>query len=306
MKLCFAVLLAALLNPPLPAYAGCGCDKPPPAPAVIVPHAAFPGMPVTLFDKRFRADQTWNVTFRNGATTVTIPRRIVLKRTLTDATGKTSAPQLIVAVPRLNMGPTGITVAREKTSFTVPPSEFTVIGMPVAVGEQTGTFLVKRYTTGIGADGTVYVSVGGLNNVCQAMDFRASLDNYPLRFGAGDIAISNYQGFAIESLDAKSTDHSHFHSGLSGGSDELNYFRHSFLPHCEQHWPGGKKEVEAADANWHRDGTPHTDYSTLIFAIAGHFKDGRKPQPGSTTFDLQVQAEVSVSPSVMGAAGASD
>lgn len=37
-----------LLGGPATTQAGCGCDKPPPAPAAVIPHVAFPGMPVTL------------------------------------------------------------------------------------------------------------------------------------------------------------------------------------------------------------------------------------------------------------------
>lgn len=39
-------------------WAGCGCDKPPPQPAAVIPHVAFPGMSVTLSDKSFIAGQT--------------------------------------------------------------------------------------------------------------------------------------------------------------------------------------------------------------------------------------------------------
>ena len=35
---------------PPPVEAGCGCDKPPPEPAVVIPNVAFPGMTVQLFD----------------------------------------------------------------------------------------------------------------------------------------------------------------------------------------------------------------------------------------------------------------
>ena len=116
LQLFVAVLL---IGPPITAHAGCGCDKPAPAPAMVIPQAAFPGMPVTLFHESFQAGQTWKVTFQNNATLVTVPATVVSKRTLTDPTGATYVPQLVVAVPKIDMGPTRITVVREGVSFTV-------------------------------------------------------------------------------------------------------------------------------------------------------------------------------------------
>ena len=292
--LVFTMLFVAvlLIGPPITAYAGCGCDKPAPAPAMVIPQAAFPGMSVTLVHESFQAGQTWKVMFQNNTNLVTILATVVLKRTLIDPTGATYVPQLVVAVPKIDMGPTRITVFRKHVSFTVGETSFTVIGKPVAVAEQSGSSLVKRYTTGVGADGTVYVSVAGLNNVCQAMEFRAMLKNYPLRFGVGDVAITNHQGFFIDTLDTYSTDHFSILPSAGPTSNVLDYFRHSFALYCAEHQPGGIKEVDSRDQNWHRDGTAHTDYSILIFAIAGHFDNGSVPSPGSASFDLQLQANI--------------
>ncbi len=49
------------------------------------------------------------------------------------------------------------------------------------------------------------------------------------------------------------------------------------------------KEVDPLDTNWHRDGTPHVDYSTLIFAIAGHLDNGATPAPGPTSFAVNME-----------------
>lgn len=290
----FVTLLVSLLliDQPIAVYAGCGCDKPAPAPATIIPNVAFPGMLVTLFHDSFQEGQTWEITFQNDATLVTVPAIVVSKRMLTDPTGTTYTPQLVVAVPNIAVGPTRVTAFREGASFTVLEPSFTVIGKPVAVAEQAGAFLVKKYTTGVGMDGTLYLSVAGLNNVCQAMEFRTMLKNYPLRFGMGDVAITNHQGFFIDALDTYSADH--FNIQPSGGpnSNRLDYFRHSFTQYCAAHQPGGVKEVDPQEMNWHRDGTAHTDYSILIFAIAGHFDNGSEPSPGSASFDLHLQTTI--------------
>jgi hypothetical protein len=247
---------------------------------------------VTLFHESFQAGQTWKVTFQSNTTLVTVPATVVSKRTLTDPTGTTSVPQLVVVVPKIDMGPTRIIAVHKRVSFTVAETSFTVIGKPVAVGEQSGSSVVKRYTTGVGADGTVYISMAGFNTVCQAMDFRAILNNYPLRFGMGDIAITNHQGFFIDALDTYSADHFSILSSVGPTSNVLNYFRHSFTQYCAEHQPGGIKEVDSQDQNWHQDGTAHTDYSILIFAIAGHFDNGSVPNPGHVSFDLQLQANI--------------
>lgn len=295
--LVFTMLFVAvfLIGLPITAYAGCGCDKPAPAPAMVIPQAAFPGMPVTLFHESFQAGQTWKVTFQSNTTLVTVPATVVSKRTLTDLTGATYVPQLVVAVPKIDMGPTRIIAVHKRVSFTVGETSFTVIGKPVAVAEQSGSSLVQRYTTGVGADGTVYISVAGLNNVCQAMEFRARLNTYPLRFGMGDVAITNHQGFFIEALDTYSADHFSILPSVGPTSNVLDYFRHSFTRYCAEHQPGGIKEVDSRDQNWHRDGTAHTDYSTLIFAIAGHFDNGSAPSPGRVSFNLQLQTNIGAS-----------
>jgi hypothetical protein len=259
---------------------------------MVIPQAAFPGMPVTLFHKSFQAGQSWQVTFQSPTTLVTVPATVVSKRTLTDPTGASYVPQLVVAVPKIDMGPTRIIAVRKDVSFTVRETSFTVIGKPVAVAEQSGASLVKKYTTGVGADGTLYISLAGLNNVCQAMEFRTLLNTYPLRFGMGDVVVLNYQGFFIDALDTYSADHFSILPSVGPTSNVLNYFRHSFTRYCTEHQPGGLKEVDSQDPNWHRDGTAHTDYATLIFAIAGHFENGSTPSPGRVSFDLQLQANI--------------
>jgi hypothetical protein len=292
--LLFTLVLVAvlLIGLPISAHAGCGCDKPAPAPATVVPQAAFPGMPVTLFHESFQMGQDWTVTFQNNTALVTVPATVVLKRTLTDPIGARRVPQLVVAVPNIAVGPTRITAVREGFSFTVLETSFTVIGKPVAIAEQSGSFSVKKYTTGVGADGTVYVSVAGLQGVCQPMEFQIMLKGYPLRFGMGDIAITNHQGFFIDALDTESADHFAIYPSAGPMSNTLDYFRHSFALYCAAHQVGGAKEVDSQDQNWHRDGTAHTEYSTLIFAIAGHFANGSLPSPGRASFDLQLAAHI--------------
>lgn len=290
--LAFASLLFCLvLLGQLPrSQAGCGCDKPPPAPAAVIPNVAFPGMPVTFFYNKFEVGQTWTVVFHGASSTVSAKGSVVSKRTLTDGTYQ---PQLVIVVPDLPMGPTSLEASMSKASFVVPKEFFTVIGKPVMIAEQAGNYAVKNYTTGVGADGTLYISLGGLNQVCKPMEFRARMNDYPLRFANwGDVVILNHQGFFIDSFDEQSADH--FSIQPLGGrtSDRVDYFRHSFAQYCADHLPGGPKEVDPQDHNWHLDGTAHTDYSVLIFAINGHLSDGSTPKAGDASFALTLQASI--------------
>jgi hypothetical protein len=282
----------SVVSQPTITHAGCGCDKPPPAPAAVVPNAAFSGMPVTLFHPTFQVGQTWQVTFQNNTTTVTVEAPVVWKRDLTAPMEEKYTSQLVVSVPNMPVGPTRIVASTTNDSLVVLEESFTVIAKPVVVAEQSSSYQVKQYTTGVGADGVLYISVGGLSQVCSAMDFGGFMKGYPLRFEDGDVAISNTQGFLVEALDEENIDHFFITPKKNNYSNHLNYFRHSFEKYCADHQPGGAKEVDSQDPNWHLDGTPHVDYSTLIFAIAGSFEDGSWPQPGSASFDLIVESEV--------------
>ena len=277
-------------TPTPPAQAGCGCDKPAPAQAAVIPHAAYPGMQVTLFDSTLQNGQTWTVTFQSGGKTASTTTTVVTKRALFDPSGKTSPPQLVVTVPKgLPMGPTQVTASKKGAAFVVPDSSFTLIGAPIMLTEGGLDFTVSQYTTGVGADGTVYMAIGGLDHVCKPSAFSTTVNkNYPLRFGVGDVTILNYQGFLIDVLDANSTNHMAITSPFLSPQSQSNtlwYYRHSFEAYCANHLPGGPKEIDPQDPNWHLDGTAHTNYSALIFAINGHFDDGTRPKPGSVTFD---------------------
>jgi hypothetical protein len=292
-SIALAFLLGGFLvfGQPIPSHAGCGCDKPPPVPAAIIPNVAFPGMPVTLFHDNLQVGQTWTVVFHSGSDSASVRTAVVLKRALTDPSGSTVQPQLVVTIPVLPFGPTRIEAFSENASFIVPEESFTMIGKPVMAAEQTGQYLVKNYTTGIGRDGTLYVSLGGLRDVCQPMEFQAFAKNYPLRFTHGTIAILNWQGFFIDAFHEGSADYFSVRPQKGGPlSDRLLYSRHSFERYCAAHQPGRTKEVDPQDPNWHLDGTPHTDYSTLILAISGRLDDGTLPQAGQVSFDLMLHA----------------
>jgi hypothetical protein len=121
------------------------------------------------------------------------------------------------------------------------------------------------------------------------MSFQAELDGYPLRFSDGDVLIFNSQGYFIDSLTPLSHNHFSISPGDASTSNELSYYRHSFAKYCADHQSGGPKQIDPKDPNWHLDGTPHVDYSIVIFAINGHFDNGSVQQPGVVSAKMNVK-----------------
>jgi hypothetical protein len=144
---------------------------------------------------------------------------------------------------------------------------------------------VNDYRTAVGSDGTLYIGVGGLADVCKAMAFSATIMNMTPRgtLQADNIVIFNSQGYLLDDS-INRADHFSFES------NKLAYWRHSFDTYCTTHQFGGSQEVDPNDPNWHLNGTPHVDYSTLIFAIAGHSTNGAALPPGQVIFDIHLQS----------------
>ncbi len=95
------------------------------------------------------------------------------------------------------------------------------------------------------------------------------------------MTIANWQGYVIDTLDSTASGHVSFTPGEDSQSTEISYFRHSFKQYCQDHLPGGPKQVDPNDPNWHLDGTPHVDYGALFFEIAGTVEDGTAPAAGT-------------------------
>ncbi|PON16444.1 hypothetical protein C2W62_18440 [Candidatus Entotheonella serta] len=292
-QITFTLVTMALLSiaQPTLSVAGCGCIKPPPLPAMAIPNAAFKGLSVTFFHSSFQVGQTWTLDFHSGSQTRTVTASVVEKRDITDPSGNTTTPQLVVSLPNVPVGPTRIEGFSGTNAFTVPSGSFTVIARPVQISEQSAEYDIENYTTGVGADGTLYVSVGGLDDVCRAMAFEVSIEDYPLRIN--HIAIINAQGFFIDALGLPSADIFFLEPGDEDDSDTVHYLRHAFEQYCAAHQPGQAREVDPGDPSWHlHDGSPHVDYGTLIFAITGQLQGGSAPAAGSVTLDLEIETEL--------------
>src|SRR6266851_2933580 len=135
-KISVLLMVAIYVAMPKLAIAGCGCDKPPPLPAAVIPGVAFLGMPVTFFDPSFVAGQRWNITFNSGKVSATVSAAVELKRDITDTTGTKQTLQLVVAVPSLPPGPCSILLSSGTSSMTIAANSFVVIGQPVMVSQQ--------------------------------------------------------------------------------------------------------------------------------------------------------------------------
>ena len=126
----FILLLLVTLSPKF-ASAGCGCNKPPPKPAAVIPNVAAPGMPITFYDRRFVKNQKWQVTFTSGTNSISTSAVVVKKRRITVQSGKKIDGQLIVTIPKVPPGPTSISISRGKhVEVEYPSAGFRRDGRP--------------------------------------------------------------------------------------------------------------------------------------------------------------------------------
>lgn len=291
-RLWFVVLLSvACLQSPPSAQAGCGCDKAPPAPAAVRPHATYAGMDVTIFDASLQSEQTYEVTFTSGITgeSQTVSGVAVTKRDLADSQYK---PQVVVAVPFLPLGPTSISVSQAGQSgalLATDDAALTVVPQPLALTNEVGTSQVPDFQAAVSREGTVYLSLD-LTGLTLPRTFKGTALGYPLRFSGLDVIFYNAQGFVMQLLEEGMTGLYSINTAAGTNSDTLMYSRHEFNTYFVGHTERQTHEVDTTDPNWHLDGTPHIDHDHMIVAIAGQFDDGSLPAPGATPpFDLAVE-----------------
>jgi hypothetical protein len=276
----------ALLGGSRSAHAGCGCDKPPPAPAAVRPNATYSGMPVTLFHSSLQTGQNYDVTFTamNGQN-ATASTQAVSRRDLADGVYK---PQLVLNTPVLPLGPVGISVKLAGQSgalFTVADDLFTVVPQPISVPAQVGEFHYQNFQFAVSRAGVAYLSFN-LNAVTLPMMFQAQAVGYPLRFSSTDIVFYNTQGFLMQLLSQNMPGLGSTSAGSSTDSDVLHYSRHEFNTFYLQHAEHLPHATDPTDGNWHLNGSRHIDHNTLVLAIAGTVNGGA-PAPGATSaFEL--------------------
>src|SRR5260370_23392106 len=77
-RISVALMVAIYVAMPKLANAGCGCDKPPPLPAAVIPSVAFIGMPATFFDPGFVAGHQWTIPFNSRKVAPTVSPAVAL------------------------------------------------------------------------------------------------------------------------------------------------------------------------------------------------------------------------------------
>lgn len=286
-----AVFMVGLLagGQPAPVSAGCGCQKTPPAPAVIFPNATYSGAPVTLIHSSLQDGQSYKVAFttESGATAV-VQTQAVTKRDIADGQYK---PQVTVSLPNLPIGPASVTIKRnDETIVTMLDDSFlTVVPQPVVVPNQVGQSTFSAFQAAVSRDGVVYLSLD-LTNVTMPMIFRAQAKGYPLRFTSQSAVFYNTQGYLMQLLDESIPGLFAINAANSASdSDILQYSRHEFNTFFLQHQERQAHKVDPTDPNWHEDGTPHIDHNHLILALTAQLNNGSSPVPGATpTFQLSL------------------
>jgi cytoskeletal protein CcmA (bactofilin family) len=273
------LLTVAGLITPSAVEAGCGCDKAPPPPATVRPHATYSGTDITIFDPAIRPGLVYTVRFTSGITgeTAVVETVAVIRRDLADAELK---PQLVVELPALPLGPTAIRVSDGGgTLVDLDDTTLTVVPQPIIMPAWNGRLDVKDFEAAVGRDGTVYVSLD-MSYVDIALTFQMVAKEFPLRFTTDDVVFYNAQGFLMQLLN----------EGIPGlavvgdadranESSMLQYSRHEFTTYFLQHNERTAHAVDPSDPQWHLDGTPHIDHDHLIVAIGGYLVGtGKQPK----------------------------
>lgn len=274
------------------AHAGCGCDKPPPPASQLLPSVAPAGTAVRILHSTLVTGRQYRVRFTSAAGTAADAQgTVAVRRDMADGKAK---PQLVVTLPALPLGPAKLAVydtTNGRLVTNIADSQFTVAPTPVALPTSYGAATYPGYQAAVGRDGTVYVALD-LTTIEMPMVFDAQLKQFPLRFTGSDLAFYNTQGYLMQLLEERSEPVPGmfvFPAGAtSPDSDIVHYSRHEFVTYVLQHDERLPHAVDATDANWHEDGSPHIDHDHLILAIYGTVK-GALPRPGATqAFDLVV------------------
>jgi hypothetical protein len=282
-------LAAVTVVAPRPADAGCGCDKPPPPRAVLRPFVGYVDQQITLFDDRMQPGRRYDVLFVSSqdGTSDWSRGRAQLRRDLADGQRRM---QLKVAVGEVSLGPCTVSVYQDgDLLFALTDDAFTVVAAPIALHDFAESVTRDGYQTGIGRDGTMYIPVD-VSRVDGATTFVGETSNLPLRFGPGDVAMYNDQGFLMQVLQPGNTALFRIAAGDLVRSDRLTYWRHEFASYKQEHRQKDARAIDS-DPNWHADGTYHVDHDHIVVAIRGTMPNGTPPAPGmSPAFRLSISS----------------
>ena len=274
-----------------PAWAGCGCDKLPPALAEVRPNVTYAGSEVTLFHPNLQTGQTYQVLFRSGVSDekAAVQALAVTRRDLADGVMK---PQIVVSVPTMPLGPTQIVlrqVGQKNVLLALADSAFTIAPQPVSLPENIGEVVFSDYQAAVSRDGLVYFSFD-LSDIHHPRSFNGDARGYPLRFSSEGVVLTNPQGFLMQLLEEDIQGLFALDTAVSSqNSTGLQYARHEFNSFAFLHTGEHVHKIDSQDPQWHTDNTPHIDHDHIIMAVSGLLADGSVPTPGATpAFDMVV------------------
>ena len=273
----------------VPADAGCGCNKPPPALSTIRPAFASPGDVVTIISPKLKVGTTYPVRFGGLLRGVVVSATAVSKRDLADGAYKA---MLEVPAPTMAViGPKRVRVYDPVTQLVlinVPKTDFTLMQPALTLQEGDTETVATCYQAAVTRKNEVLIPLN-IGAITQHMIFNGLGDNYPLLFGAADIAIYNTQGFLMQLLGPEQAGIFAIDDPGNPGSMELTYDRHEFVTYRENHAHIGGLGLNPTDQRWHTDGTYHVDHDHLVIAIKGIIENYGPPAPGRTqSFSLRI------------------
>jgi hypothetical protein len=291
-----------LVSAPTPASAGCGCDHPPPAWALVMPAFGSPGKTIVVdaSGAGFKKGRNYDVTLKPASGQITVQGEAL------------DASRLEVTLPSgLAVGPTTITVnGPQGFSLTHPASLFTTLPAPPVVPAGGGALSALQVQAAVSSDGTLILPLN-MRHVLDGMQVAFQFDDLPYEFDPDDVVIYNSDGVDLTLFTLAVDGQTEMQWGSYYGweveddtglfgivydtkvnrssdpgktSDVLTYWRHEFQTYVDAHVSGGTHVLDTNGV--HPDGSVHINHGHLIIAINGVKRSANDPDDPAMTRPL--------------------
>jgi len=258
------------------AHGGCGCEKPAPPPAAIIPDATYPGTYVRIYDDNFIPGNSYDVLFNQTETEGVAE---------VDREGR---KRIKVMIPETDdVGPTAVKVLNNSGIIKeISSDQFTLATKPITLYEQNGNYQYINYKAAVDSTGTLILSFD-LTGITEPLNFIGKLLNKRLMIGGSEDAVFyNIQGYLMTDMGSYELPY-HIPSlnkitkTSDRGSDMILYWRHEFETYAAAHEPGQPHQPDPLDPDYHLDGTPCIDHDHIILKVAARYLNNKVPSPGS-------------------------